>query len=117
MQVFLHGLDGFFCVGRGSSANQNSLQTLVFEHGQVITVYSNSVWLPIELSPKAFSFVWRKDSDELRAGSAVEQVEGMAFTHSAQPSTGNLQLLRSHCNIEVNECDEGRRNGSVCQEQ
>lgn len=96
VEVLLHGFDCLFCVNGGSSTDDNGLQTGVLDHVLVLGVQGHTVRLKVLLRPLNLLWVRRECSDQLRAGRAVEEVDGMAFAHAAEASSAHLELLGRH---------------------
>jgi hypothetical protein len=97
VKVLLHGLDSLLCVHGCGSTNDDSLETRLLNHLLVVIVQGDSMWLKVDLGPSHLLRVGSKGSDELSAGSAVEEVDGMSLAHAAEASSSNLEFLRSHC--------------------
>lgn len=96
VEVLFHGFDCLFCMNGGSSPDDNGLQTGVLDHVLVLGVQGHAVRFEVLLCPLDLLGVWRECSDQLRAGSAVEEVDGMAFAHAAEASGADLELLGGH---------------------
>ena len=101
MQIRLDGFDRLLSMHSCHAGNDDCLQPLLLDHLFVRGVDSDTPWLEVLFRPLDFALVWCAGCDELGAGCAVEEVQGVTLAHAAEACAGDLEFLRRHVDCEV----------------
>ena len=97
MLVHVDGLDGLLGVHRRHRRYHHRLQALVLQHLVVVCVQLGAVRLQVLLAPCDFFLVGSEGGDQLGARRAVEEVEGVTGSHTAEAGDGDLEAAGGHC--------------------
>lgn len=83
----------------GCRSNADSLQALMLEKLVIVRVKSDAPGLEVLLAPGKFLGIRGVSCYEFGTRRAVEEMEGMAGTHTAETRDGDAESadLRSHC--------------------
>lgn len=90
MLLRLDSFDSLLGMHGSRRRNDNSLQPLVLQHVVVVLVQLHAVRGQIGSAPFQLAVVWRARSDELGAGGALEEIQGMAFAHAAETGAADF---------------------------
>ena len=109
----LDGIDRLLSVCRGDGRDNNRLQALVPQHLVVVAVRLDTKRLEMLLCPCCLLCVWREGCHELGLGCAVQEVEGVAGAHAAQPGAGDLESAQfDHGEREVCDWEKAMERGN-----
>lgn len=99
MLLGIDGLDGLLGVHGCGRCDNDGFQAFLLQHIVVVLVELDSVGSKVDLGPFDLSVVRGAGGDELRAGSALQEVEGVALAHAAEARATDFEALGSHCGV------------------
>lgn len=90
MLIGIDRLDRLLGMYSSRRRNDDSLETLMLQHGIIVLVQTDTKWLQVLLGPFELCRVWRAGGDEFSTGSAFEEVQCMALAHATEAGAADF---------------------------